>query len=83
MTQKDKKPILIAFILVLALMLICVGGLLSIVALNKFIESNNYVLCNVYDLKKSNDILYGNKDITQTYIEKTKFNVTISADYGN
>ena len=76
MNQKGKEFIFYSFIAVLCLVLLLIGSFISLLGLNYFIQSNDYVLCNVYDLKKSNDILNGNVDEYKYKVPTIKVNFT-------
>jgi hypothetical protein len=57
--DERKKPIIVAFIVVSALILMGAGSMIGIEALDHYLKNNNYVLCDINDLKRSNDILNG------------------------
>lgn len=59
---KDKKFIYLSVAVVSVFIVLLLGGFIAIATLNYFIQENDYVLCNVFDLKKSNEVLYGNAD---------------------
>lgn len=61
--DKPKTAVIVAFSTVLALLLVLVGSFIGISALNWYLQNNNYVLCSVDDLKKSNDILNGERPL--------------------
>ena len=60
MTKPQGKDFLVyLFCFIIALMLILYGAFVGILSLDKYLRYNNYVLCNINDLKMSNDILNG------------------------
>ena len=61
---KDKKFFMFALIFVVFIVMLLCGALIGMLSLNQYLQGNDYVLCNVYDLEKSNKILYGT---TQDY----------------